>query len=399
MSNNSLSIHFKLIPRFNYSLTFINVLKSISFLFRKIDFKYQKYIVEYFKNENIFFVNNARTGLRLLLSAISSKKLKVGVQAYTCHTIFQAINNASHEIVFIDIDGTYNIDLNDLKKKIDIIDVLIVTHTFGIPVDFDEIKSLAKDKIIIEDCAHGLFAKYKGRPVGTLGDASIFSFGFGKYPPIGQGGMVVINNLNKYPFFQNNLNKLSHENILAEIINYLKRLFLSIIFIPGIYGIITFPIGKKIDIKIDFTNKFKFNESKGFLIDRLTFIKEFERFENLSSLQRNNALFIAEHIKKIFEVILEDNFKKYNYYIFPLMLTDRDKAYSYLIKKGIEGGKHFHKSIDWAIKFGYKSFDCPNAEKATREVLTIPVHHYLSEKKLLFIINILQEFHKLYIHT
>ena len=54
-----------------------------------------------------------------------------------------------------------------------------------------------------------------------------------------------------------------------------------------------------------------------------------------------------------------------------------DQAY----KKGIEFGQHFKDSINWALNYGYKYGNCPNAEKLIKKTVTIPCHYNLSEKE------------------
>lgn len=73
---------------------------------------------------------------------------------------------------------------------------IMAVHTYGLPVDMDPILALAKKyKLhVIEDAAeaHGLM--YKGRPCGSFGDISIFSFYANKHITTGEGGMVLTNN-------------------------------------------------------------------------------------------------------------------------------------------------------------------------------------------------------------
>lgn len=83
--------------------------------------------------------------------------------------------------VFVDIDpATYNIDTKDMRKKITHKSkVVVIQHSFGLPQNLDEILQIARENnlLVIEDCAHTLGAKYKGKAIGTFGNASIFSFG------------------------------------------------------------------------------------------------------------------------------------------------------------------------------------------------------------------------------
>jgi perosamine synthetase len=97
--------------------------------------------------------------------------------------------------VFVDIDPvTFNMTAGGLARAITPRTVAIVpTHLWGLPCDMDEIVAIAKARgiAVIEDCAHALGAEYRGRPVGTLGDAAIFSFQMLKPLNAYGGGMAV----------------------------------------------------------------------------------------------------------------------------------------------------------------------------------------------------------------
>lgn len=74
---------------------------------------------------------------------------------------------------------------------------IVAVHLAGWPCDMDPILELAREHglIVIEDCAQAVGATYKGRPVGSMGDASAFSFCQDKIMTTGgEGGMLVTNN-------------------------------------------------------------------------------------------------------------------------------------------------------------------------------------------------------------
>jgi perosamine synthetase len=72
---------------------------------------------------------------------------------------------------------------------------IVVVHQFGIPADMDPILEIAaRYKLrIIEDCAQAHAAKYRGRPVGTLGDVGVFSLNVNKTIQTGEGGVCLTN--------------------------------------------------------------------------------------------------------------------------------------------------------------------------------------------------------------
>lgn len=70
---------------------------------------------------------------------------------------------------------------------------VVVTHLFGCPADMAGILGVARRHglLVIEDCCQALGASLEGRPVGSFGDAAVFSFGWGKAVCAGEGGMLV----------------------------------------------------------------------------------------------------------------------------------------------------------------------------------------------------------------
>ena len=83
-------------------------------------------------------------------------------------------------VVFADIDpATFTLSPEALERAITPATRAVVpTHLYGLPCDMGPILDIAARHklIVIEDCAHALGATWKGRPVGTLGDAGFFSF-------------------------------------------------------------------------------------------------------------------------------------------------------------------------------------------------------------------------------
>ncbi|HEX4346200.1 MAG TPA: aminotransferase class I/II-fold pyridoxal phosphate-dependent enzyme [Vicinamibacterales bacterium] len=82
--------------------------------------------------------------------------------------------------VFADVDPhTFTLDPASLERVITPRTRAVVpTHLYGLPCDMNPILAIARQRhlAVIEDCAHALGATYRGAPVGTLGDAAIFSF-------------------------------------------------------------------------------------------------------------------------------------------------------------------------------------------------------------------------------
>ena len=87
-------------------------------------------------------------------------------------------------------DGCYN------KKSGKKISACLPVHTFGFPVQLDELKAVcdAWNILIVEDAAEALGSEYKGKPTGSFGEVGVFSFNGNKIVTCGGGGAVVTNN-------------------------------------------------------------------------------------------------------------------------------------------------------------------------------------------------------------
>lgn len=384
--------NYSLIPKFNYDFSISDLSTGI-----KAAAGYSpdlSALTKYFNTPHIYFTNYGRTGLRLILSAISpGKPLKIGVQVYNCLTVFRAIKNARHEPVYLDIADNFTIDPQDLRKKADGIDALIVNHTFGIPADFAELKKIIGNKPIIEDCAHSLFSTYHSKPTGTLGDAAIFSFGFGKYPSIGKGGMTLINNRSLLWDINNLYEKLSRCTKIEVFMSPFRDFIYSLVHNRFLYGTVTYPLGRRMDARFDFTNKFAFQESKGIASEIAVFLKKFPiLLREKNCIQQDNGRFLYDRLKNIYACIKEGKANEFNYYLFPIRDRNRDEIAAYLYRQGIEAGKHFARSIEWARHFGYQAGSCPNAEKSVNEIFVIPANYNLTRKHLAYIVERLRRY-------
>jgi dTDP-4-amino-4,6-dideoxygalactose transaminase len=104
--------------------------------------------------------------------------------------------------VFVDIDPvTQNLDPAAIEAAITPrTRAIMVPHIYGAPADMDPIMKIARahDLFVIEDCAQAHLTRYKGRLVGTIGDIGCFSFQQSKHMTTGDGGIVLINEDEKF---------------------------------------------------------------------------------------------------------------------------------------------------------------------------------------------------------
>lgn len=123
---------------------------------------------------------------------------EVIMPAFTIISCAMAITKLGAVPVFIDSDlHTWNMNVEEIEAKItDRTKAIMIVHLYGLPAEVDHVLMLAKKYHlkVIEDAAemHGQY--YKGKPCGSFGDISIFSFYPNKLVTTGEGGMVVTDN-------------------------------------------------------------------------------------------------------------------------------------------------------------------------------------------------------------
>jgi dTDP-4-amino-4,6-dideoxy-D-glucose/dTDP-4-amino-2,4-dideoxy-beta-L-xylose transaminase len=156
-------------------------------------------------NPRVATVNSGTAGLQLALRLVAGDDDGEGEVLSTPLTM-EATNWAilanRLRIKWVDIDpATLNVDLEDLARKITPrTRAIMVVHFAGYPVDLDRLSAILDDAeaafgfrpIVIEDCAHAWGASYRGRPIGTHGNISVFSFQAIKHLTTGDGGALVL---------------------------------------------------------------------------------------------------------------------------------------------------------------------------------------------------------------
>jgi len=129
---------------------------------------------------------------------------EVIVPGYTYVASMAAIIWARAVPILAEVDRTLNLDPADVRRKITPrTKAIMAVHMLGNPARLDELKAIASEHklYLIEDCAQAFGASYKGRIVGSFGEAGAFSFNANKTITAGDGGMVVTRDENLYRRF------------------------------------------------------------------------------------------------------------------------------------------------------------------------------------------------------
>jgi dTDP-4-amino-4,6-dideoxygalactose transaminase len=149
--------------------------------------------------EHAVAVSSCTAGMHLALLAAG---IGAGDEVITTPLTFAATANVILHVgatpVLADICADdLNIDPQQIERRITPrTKAIMPVHYGGQPCRMDEILEIAKRRnlLVIEDAATAVGALYKGRPIGSLGDATVFSFYAIKNITTGEGGMVTTDN-------------------------------------------------------------------------------------------------------------------------------------------------------------------------------------------------------------
>lgn len=263
--------------------------------------------------------------------------------------------------VFVDIDQqTFNINPDLIEEKITKkTRAILPVHLYGFPADMNRIISIAKkyNLMVIEDAcqAHGAMVKIQNpksktqnwKKVGSIGNIGCFSFYATKNMTTGEGGMVTTDN----------------DRIAARC-----RLFRQ-------HGMI----------------KRYYHESLGFNF-RMTEVAaalglvQVKKLDQFNKKRINNANYLTEHLKDkvICPKIPDDMFHVFHQYTIKVKRALRDKLKEQLQSNGILTEVYYPLPIyrQTFYKKLYGNIKLPETELICHEVLSLPVHPYLTTKDL-----------------
>ena len=116
---------------------------------------------------------------------------------FTFVASFESVLSVGAIPVLVDVDDTLTLNPESVRKAITSkTKVVMPVHMCGSMADIDALAAICKEHklILLEDACQSIGATYKGKAVGTIGDAGTFSFDFVKTMTCGEGGAVLTNN-------------------------------------------------------------------------------------------------------------------------------------------------------------------------------------------------------------
>ena len=272
--------------------------------------------------------------------------------------------------LFVDIDpSTYNINPEKIRQALSFkprnsnVIGIIPVHLYGQACQMDEITDIAKEYnlFIIEDVAQAFGGEWKGRKLGSIGKIGCFSFFPSKnLGAFGDAGMVATN-----------------DDKVAELIRMLR-----------VHG------GRdKYNVEILGYKSRLDTLQAAILLVKLKYIDEFNRKRN------KIAQIYNEGLKDIEGIVLPSLTDGHVYHQYTIRILDgkRDVLKNYLKEKGIESMVYYPLPLYKMKVFEgrCKIFEeLKEAEKASKEVLSLPIEPLMKEEVVYRVIEVIKEFYK-----
>lgn len=264
--------------------------------------------------------------------------------------------------VFVEPDiRTYNIDPKLIEEKITPkTKAIMPVHLYGQACDMDPIMSIAKkyNLYVLEDCAQAHGATYKGKVIGSFGDAAGFSFYPGKnLGALGDAGATVTNDKalsDKVRALGNYGSDYKYHHIYKgnnSRLDELQAAFLSA----------KLPLMDKV------------NENRRYIADRY-----------LKGITNPKIIlpFVPEYAIPV-------------WHVFAVRCKERDALAEFLAKQGIGTNKHYPIPMhlqDCYADLGIRKGELPIAEEISATELSIPMYYGMTEEEINHVINAINAF-------
>ena len=308
------------------------------------------------------------SGTDAIYLALKSLNLNLGDEVITTPFTFYATINAIVQAgcvpKFVDAKNDFNINPDLIEKTITKKSkAILVVHWAGRICDMNKIKKIAKrnNLFLIEDACHAALAKYGNKFAGNFGDIGCFSLHPLKNLNVwGDGGMMVTNNLKldkKLKLLRNHGLKNRDE---IEIFGVNSRL-------DTIQAVVANHLLKKLS--------------------------------KITNSRIKNANYLDQNLKDIDEIYIPERDKnlKEVFHIYSIQAKNRDNLVKFLNNNSIDAKKHYpipmHLQTPLKKTYKYKLGDFPNAERLSKETLSLPVHEFLDLSQLKFMCNKIKEFY------
>lgn len=327
------------------------------------DENFEKAFAEYCGTKYCIGTGNGLDALTLILKAMGiGAEDEVIVPSNTYIATALAVTYTGARPVFVEPKlNTFNIDPDRIEQSItDKTKAIMPVHLYGQPCKMDPIMDIAKRHglKVIEDCAQAHGATYKGRKVGTFGDAAGFSFYPGKnLGALGDAGGIVTDNkeiADKVRAIGNYGSDYKYHHVLKgnnSRLDEMQAAFLS--------------------VKLPH-------------LDRMN--EERRRIAGRYLTEINNKKIELPYVGKDLVPV---------WHVFAVRCKERDKLEKHLNDKGIGTNKHYPIPMhlqDCYKDLGYRQGDFPVAEEISSTELSLPMYYGMTDDEVQFVVDSINEY-------
>jgi dTDP-4-amino-4,6-dideoxygalactose transaminase len=359
----------------------------------KVD-EFEKQLKEYFNNDYLLTLNSGTSGLHLALNLLKKPIIsridaygvafaedfwpglqegdEVLATALTCTASNFPILANGLNIKWVDIDPTtLNMDLDDLERKITPkTKAIMLVHWGGYPNDLDRIAEIQKKAkllygfkpAVIEDGAHSLGSKYKGKLLGNHGNMVMYSLQAIKHITAIDGGLLL----------------LPHQDLYNRA--KLQRW----------YGIDRESNRKDFRCETDIDEwGFKFHMND---VCATVGIENFKHAESIISKHQENARYYDQNLKGVEGVTLltRHSDRESAFWIYSLLVENRDGFMEYMKKCNITVSQVHERNDKHSCVRSYKSA-LPTLDKTIGKVVSIPVGWWISTEEREYIVECIKK--------
>jgi dTDP-4-amino-4,6-dideoxygalactose transaminase len=329
--------------------------------------RFEEKFRNYIGSAHALAVSSCTAGLHLALAALG---VGAGDEVITSTLTFCATANVIIHLgatpVLADIKDDLNIDLEEVTRRITPkTRSIIPVHIGGHPCNMDALLRIARENnlFVVEDAAHAVGARYKGRKIGTLSEAAAFSFYPIKNMTTAEGGMVTTN-----------------REDLAEKMRVLS-----------LHGISK-------DAWKRYTDKgswyyevleagYKYNMTD---LQASLGIHQLDKLEDFIKTRKRYADIFTRAFKELeaIEVPPEDEATSSAWHLYAIKLNlnrltiDRERFIEELRAENIGSSVHFiplHRHPYYRQRWGFKAEDFPVAEEAYKRIVSLPLYPRMTE--------------------
>jgi dTDP-4-amino-4,6-dideoxygalactose transaminase len=360
--------------------------------------QFQTGLEKYLGIRACYLAASARAALYLLLKSLSAAlpdRSIVLLPAYTCPALVKVILDTGLRPCPIDIfPHTFAFDPEQLATHLNERTLAVIcVHPFGIPQAIEDVVALAHTvgAVVIEDAAQAMGARWRGQPVGIMGDFGLFSLGPGKPLSVAGGGVLCTNDETQAQLLHEAWQHLPPAT--ARVSAWaLTRLLL--------FRLATHPRGWWLVARTGLHQWGLHPTSWGYTCRQLSPVQAriglalLSGLDKINQVRRENGRRLAAHLQALdFVHVPEAAAAAEPIYLRLPVLVDtaerREQLYHTLWTANIGVGRMYR----YALPEIFPQLDgpsCPGAAQVARRLLTLPTHHYLTHKDINHIAHLFQ---------